>query len=156
MRRAPFFVLMLTALLSLNLWAAVITVSLPEFDGTPYGVGDPYPLPAVTVGTFTYSLPAGESIVAATLSSTFGNSGSATTAGVDYYLDGLLVAQCVPYAACWNGPGPNPWTFTFLPSQFALLVDGSAVMTAVQTNEYVIRTGGSTLQITTEIGRAHV
>jgi hypothetical protein len=152
MRRTLIVSLFLLALASQNLGASVITSVLPEFNGNGYGVGDPYPLPAVTVGTFTYTIPPGEWIIAATISSTFGNSETGSTAGVDYYLDGLMVAQCLPHAACWTGPGPNPWAYVFSPAEFGLLADGSADLTAVQTNEYAIRLGVSTLEITTASG----
>lgn len=129
---------------------SVTSVSLPEFNGTPIGSGGPFPQPSVTIGTFTFFIPAGDVITSAVLTGTFGNSVNSSTAGVDYFLNGLLVAQCIPFSSpCWTGPGPNAWSFTFSPSQLALLGSGSATLTAIQTSQTTIRLGVTNLTVTT-------
>ncbi|HEY7494604.1 MAG TPA: PEP-CTERM sorting domain-containing protein [Candidatus Tectomicrobia bacterium] len=137
-------------LFATHLNAATIVVSLPEFDGDFHDVGEPYPLPSVFIGTFTYGIPSGETITGAMIDGAFGNSLVESTAGVDYFVDGILVAQCLPYGTpCWTGPGPNAWSYVFAPADFSSLADGAADFTAMQTNEYTIRTGVTTLTITT-------
>lgn len=126
--------------------AATLSYSLPEynFDGAPT-----FPNPPNLVGTFSYTLPSDEAIVSAVIEGTFGNSVFPTSSGVDLYLDGLLVAQCVEFEQCWNGPGPVNWRFTFDQSNFSLLEEGIAGLTAAQTSEFITRLGETTLTIET-------
>ncbi|MGH9794660.1 MAG: PEP-CTERM sorting domain-containing protein [Candidatus Acidiferrales bacterium] len=131
---------------------SVTSVSLPEFNGTPIGSAGPFPQPSVTVGIFTFLIPPGDVITAAVLTGTFGNSSSqfnGSSAGVDVFLNGLLVAQCVIGTQCWTGPGPNAWSFTLSPSQLALLGSGSATLTAIQTSQTTIRLGVTNLTVAT-------
>ena len=53
--------------------AAVIVLTLPEFDG-PFA--DAPPFGTFTVGTFSFSIPSGEEVIAAAIDGTFGNSQS--------------------------------------------------------------------------------
>ncbi len=147
------FIVFLALSVAPFLGADTLTVTvLPDFDGVFHDAGEPYPLPAVPAGTFLYALPAGEAITAATVSGTWGTAiVPNSTAGVDVFGDGLLVAQCIPFAAdCWvAGPPFRPWAHVFAPGDFGLLADGSFALTAVQTSEFVIRLGTPTLSITT-------
>ena len=79
--------------------AAILTNSLPEynFDGEPT-----FPNPANLVGTFSYTLPSDAKIVSAVIEGTFGNSIFSTSAGVDVYLDNVLVAQCIEFEQNFN------------------------------------------------------
>ncbi len=126
--------------------AATFTQTLPEysFDGAPT-----FPNPSNIVGTFSFSLPSDEKITAAVLEGTFGNSEFPSSAGVDLYLDNLLVAQCIEFEQCWSGPGPVTWRFTFDESHFSQLEDGMAVLSAAQTSEFITRLGETTLTIET-------
>jgi hypothetical protein len=126
--------------------AATLTYSLPEynFDGAPT-----FPNPANLVGTFSYTLPSDEKIVSAVIEGTFGNSVFPSSAGVDVYLDNLLVAQCIEFEPCWSGFEPVNWRFTFDESHFSLLEDGIVTLTAAQTSEFVARLGTTTLTIET-------
>ncbi|MGB3532340.1 MAG: hypothetical protein WBA13_02365 [Microcoleaceae cyanobacterium] len=126
--------------------AATLTITLPEynFDGSPV-----FPNPQNQVGTFFYTLPSDEKIVSATIEGTFGNSILDSSAGVDVYLDNLRVAQCFEFDLCWSGPGRVSWGFTFDESDFSLLEDGMAMLTASQTSEFVARLGETTLTIQT-------
>ncbi len=128
--------------------AILIDISLPEFSGATFDVGDPYPLPAVSVGDFLYAIPAGDVIVAAQISGTFGNSVVSSSAGNDVLLDGLLVAQCIKLDPCFF-TDVDPWNYVFAPGDFPLLADGAASLTSVQTSEFIIRLGETRLQIRT-------
>jgi hypothetical protein len=127
--------------------AATLTYSLPEynFDGAP-----PFPNSPNLVGTFSYTLPSDETIVSAVIEGTFGNSVFPSSAGVDVYFDNLLVAQCLEFEPCWGGFEPVQWRFTFDESHFSLLEDGTALLTTVQTSEFVARLGTTTLTIETQ------
>lgn len=126
--------------------AATLTYSLPEynFDGAP-----PFPNSPNLVGTFSYILPSDETIVSAMIEGTFGNSVLPSSAGADVYFDNLLVAQCVEFELCWNASEAVQWRFTFDESDFSLLEDGTALLTVVQTSEFVARLGTTTLTIET-------
>jgi hypothetical protein len=142
--------LALTALITIGLAStarADFNLTLPEFDGVLEA--GPYPLPPLTVGTYTYSIPAGEVITGADISGTFGNSTVPNSAGVDLNLDGLLVGQNVQGGPGYTNQSPTPWSYTFTPADLALLLDGSAEFTATQTSEYVIRLGQTNLNIHT-------
>ena len=131
--------------------ATSITKILPEYTGIFANFG--FPLPPVTVGTFNYIIPVGDTIVSAVISGTTGNSESNSSAPVDVNLDGLFVGQCIPFSPCFFGPAnPIPWSYTFAPSEFSLLSDGTAELTAVQTFWFVIQLGQTTLQIETQSG----
>lgn len=127
--------------------AATLTYTVPEynFDGSP-----PFPTPQNLVGIFSYTISSNENITSAVISGTFGNSVFASSAGVDVYLDGLLIAQCFEFDNCWNSPSPESWSFTFDNSHFSLLEDGEARLTASQTSEFVARLGITTLTIETK------
>jgi hypothetical protein len=88
-----------------------IIASLPNYDGP---VDFDAPFPALTIGTFSYTLLPGESIAAAQVRGTWGNSHYPQgSAGVDLFVDGILVAQCVEFSTCWSDappiwcPGPS-------------------------------------------------
>jgi hypothetical protein len=156
MRQHRFAIVALCALTTASLAGrpafGQIVQTLPDYSGPFIGPSGPFPQPPVTVGTFVYSIPAGQSITSATIAGTWGNGQQAfSTAGVDVFLDAILVAQCVPLAAnCWQvGTALRPWSFTFSPAQFATLTDGTAILTAIQNNNDVIRLGQPTLTIAT-------
>lgn len=151
MRKARLIAVVLLAmgLTAPSARAAIINVSLPEFNGDFHASGEAYPLAPVSVGTFLYGLPVGSSIVSASLEGNFGNSVVSSTAGVDLFLDGLFVASCEPFDfPCWTSPG-EPWAFVFSPADLSVLEDGEAELTAVQTNEFIIRLGETDLTIET-------
>jgi hypothetical protein len=134
---------------SVGLAASTVTSTLPAYNGAFFSAAGPFPQPAVTVGTFTSSVPAGEVIVGATIVGHFGNNVNPSSAGVDVFLNGALVGQCVKPTACFTATGA-PWSHTFSASEAqSLLAGGSAVLTAVQTSEFVIRLAPTTLTIQT-------
>jgi hypothetical protein len=127
--------------------AAPLTFTLPGFFNN--GTDDPTTLPSTdTVGTFT-GLPTGF-VVGAKISGFFGTLDSLSTAGVELFLDGLLVATCNSGDACENGSAlsPVPWSFTLTADELALLTDGSATLTAEQTDIGQVNIDVTTLQVT--------
>lgn len=124
--------------------AQVVTSTIPEFNGTLQSSG--FPQPAVTVGAFTFAPPSGSSLLSAVLSGQFGNSQSASSAGVDVFLGDVLVARCVRLQPCYFGT--VPFVFTFTPEQLAIFSSGTATVTAVQTSESFIRLGPMELTLT--------
>ena len=124
-----------------------VTATLPDYSGP--GVPSA-PFPNLTIGTFTYTLLPGESVLRATVRGTWGNDiyppGSA---GANVFVDGVLVAQCVRLGTCWLDTPPDrvPWSFAFSASQFPLLNDGQAVLTAQQTSDTFVELGDLTLDL---------
>ena len=119
------------------------TQTLPEFNGG-YHV-DPGPYETDVVGQF--NILAGD--VSIFISGTFGNSVVQNSAGVDLYLGSILVASCVEFTTCYSSFTPTPWSYTLSPAEIALLGTGLVDFTAVQTSQYVIRLGETTLVQTT-------
>jgi hypothetical protein len=147
-RRAALavFAICLGAALPAN--AATIISTIGEFDG-PVLANPTYPQPSLTIGTFTYSLPPGP-IVAASVSGFFGTEFSPTTALENLFVGGIEVASCASESAdCWSDPSgvQTPWTYTFTPSQFAALESGSVLYTVVQTGDFQVESGVTTLSI---------
>jgi len=140
-----FFLLIPAAVLQ----ASTVTATLPEFSGSLNSIG--FPLPAVTVGTFTYTIPTGEQIVSASFTSTFGNTAfPADSAGVDLFAGGIEVGSCVPGDICNTGAnGPYAFGYAFQSSNFSALLSGSLAVTAIQTSGNIIRLGTETLTIST-------
>src|SRR3990170_1553250 len=97
-------------------FATTIVVNFPELDGPEHLSTDSFPRPSITVGTRSYTIPAGEQIIAATVSGYWGSTSYPySTAGVDVLIDGVRGARCVKNdAGCWmNGTGQRAWSFTF-------------------------------------------
>ena len=105
--------------------------------GGPFN--DPGPFPTYTIGAFNI-LP-GDSAI--TISGTFGNSVVGSSAGTNVYLGSILVGQCVEFTACYFGT--TGWSDTLSAAQIASLGTGFVNLTAVQTSQYVIRMGDTTL-----------
>lgn len=124
--------------------AISIALTLPELN---YFGGPDFPSPEQLVGSFDYIIPAGEQIVSAKLTGSFGNSSYPNSAAVDLSLDGLLVAQCRFLDVCWTSWQRTPWSYVF--SDFSLLSDGHAELSSTQTSEFTTRLGATTLSIET-------
>ena len=62
------------------------------------------------------------------------------------WLDGVKLADTHDYT-----PDPyysgGPWSYVFAPSEFPVLADGIAELHTIQTSEYVVRLGETTLRI---------
>jgi hypothetical protein len=99
----------------------------------------------VTVGTFNFTISAGQIVNRGSLLVTFGNSGG-NSAPADLFLDGFRIFQCLPGATCTS----EPFTILFrFNRDFTLLNDGTGVLTAVQTGPGTIRLGESVLMVET-------
>ena len=127
--------------------ATTITADLPQFSGPL----DTIPVPPLqTVGTFTYTLPTGETIVSALFKSTFGNEFFPNTAPMNVLVDGILVGQCADAADPCNSGANNTAIFhTFTKSDFAALADGLAILQVDQIALRTARLGASSLVIET-------
>lgn len=148
MRRVSLIVA--AGLLACSASANALTVvsTLADYNGPLNSSG--FPINLGTVGTFTFALPSGATINSATLSGTYGTAQySTSTAGFNASVDGVSVTVCVPYAAnCWTDGAPlRSFSFALPSSVFASLLDGSAALGIVQTNEAVVRFGTPTLTI---------
>ncbi len=114
------------------------------FDGTaaPYDV---------TIGTFNFTLPAGDYIVGATISGTFGDQNIPVTALTDLFIDGIKVAGCDsftdPCAAGTIDGSLVPWSYTFTTAQLGDFAGGSLNFTAVQNSFGSIIVGAPVLDI---------
>lgn len=121
----------------------VIELTLPEFNSPYHDIGtytDDY-----LVGTFSFSVY-GPSIVSATISGQLGNSIIVSTAHNELWLDGIKLADTHDYSPdpYYNG---GPWSYVFAPAEFGVLADGVAELHTIQTSEYNVRLGETTLRI---------
>jgi hypothetical protein len=123
-----------------------------EYDG-PILNNPSYPQPSITIGTFVYTIPVGTEITAATVSGYFGTSVVGETALENLYVGGIEVAACTSENdPCWNGDPitgeQTSWTYTFTPDEFAVLDSGSVDYDVVQTGDFQVESGVTTLDIT--------
>jgi hypothetical protein len=147
MKSSLFFAVLLS--ISASLHATTVTTILPEVNGPSLPSG-PFPASLLDAGTFTFAIPAGEHIISAILSGTYGNSQVPNSAGLDLYADGLLIGQCLANALCDTNPDAvTPFSYSFNSANFNLLADGSLGMSVVQTSGNVVRLGAETLTIQT-------
>jgi hypothetical protein len=142
MRRYPGLILLACVLAVPALAYADSISTLPEYNGTRFVDPGPYQ-PSTVVGTF--NITPGDTTI--TLSGTFGNSLTGSSSGLDLYLGSILVAQCVEFTACYNNTTstPTPWSASLTSSQIALLGTGLVDFTVVQTSQFYIRLGQTTL-----------
>ncbi len=137
---------------------ADVIATVAEYNGPAYDFTQTYPLASVLIGTFTFSIPTGVSIVGATISGTFGNNDvEPDTALSDYYVNGggIQVAGCDSVSdPCFSGNGfftPTAWSYTFtaanLTSLTPALKAGSLDFTVVQDYPFSVQTGVTTLDL---------
>lgn len=116
---------------------ADIIVTLPNDYDSPNGydyVNTTPPTGATTIGTLTFTIPTGLQVTGITISGTFGNPDSPTTALSDYYLGDSSNETAVLVASCdsalddcsSNQNGPTPWTHTLTPANLSTLVSAIA------------------------------
>jgi hypothetical protein len=116
--------------------AGTIFANLPSYD-SPNGYDFVSTFPpggSTTIGTFTFSIPAGGIVTGITISGTFGNGDSGTTALSDYYLGfsgdetAVEVAGCDSILAnCYsNQNGPTAWTDTLTAANLSTLASAIA------------------------------
>ena len=130
-----------------SLYGTTVTATLPEYSGAYYDSG--FPKDPVSAGTFTFSIPPGEYITAATYSSSFGNSAFPNSAGVEVRINGVLAGVCRPYSACDLQHTPLPFSYSFQPSEFGALTSGTASVMVTQISGHINRLGVQTLTLIT-------
>ena len=114
--------------------------TIAPYTGADYT--DPIPAQSpIVVGTF--DVLANDSSM--TISGTFGNSVYASSSGVDLYLGNVLVASCVEFDPCYQNPIILPWSDTLTAAQIASLGTGVVDFTALQTSQFYIQLGTTTL-----------
>src|SRR5579883_1521703 len=125
--------------------ADTIISTLPEYTSSGF---PSYPSDLTTIGTFTYTLPVGQDITSITYSGQTGNSAGAATAPFSLYLNNILIKQVTTSDIEYAG-GPHPFSYTFSPSDFSSFAGGSATLAFVQTDDFYVHLGQSTLTIIT-------
>jgi chromate transport protein ChrA len=143
MRRFSGLIL-LACVIAAPIFAHADSISiLPQYNGTA-SFADPGPYqPSTVVGTFT--ITPGDTAI--NISGTFGNSLTGSSSGLNLYLGSILVAQCVEFTACYENmtSTPTPWSASLTSTQIALLGTGVVDFTVVQTSQFWIRLGETTL-----------
>jgi hypothetical protein len=127
--------------------ASIIVLTIPEYSSPYHDVGiylDPY-----VVGTFNFTIPAQERITSASISGTWGNSEDPITAHNLLFVDLQPVASTYGYSPDPRNNDYVPWSYNF--SDFSVLNDGVADFLTVQTSEYYVRLGETTLTINTAV-----
>ncbi len=127
-----------------------------DYEGNFYdGTQAPYDL---TIGTFDFTIPTGESVIGATISGTFGDqNGDTGTALADLFVLGgtIQVGECdleadgVTYPPC--ATSNEPWSYTFSSTDLGNLATdfstGSLDFTAIQNGFGSLIVGDPTLDI---------
>jgi hypothetical protein len=113
----------------------------------------------ITIGTFNFTIPAGNQVSGATISGTFGDVNLSTTALADLFVDAgnINVAGCDsmgdPCFAGSSSGSPVPWSHTFSGAELSELASdftaGSIDFTAVQNSFGVLAVGMPSLDIQT-------
>ena len=155
--------LLLSAVLLLGyapLASADIISTIGSYDGTAsFG---PFPAP-VSIGTFSFSIPTGDTVYHGTISGTFGNNDVPGTTDVsapaDLFIAGgtIEVASCddaLSYAApCDAGTSPTPWSYNLTQSDIedlsSYFASGSIDFSAEQNGVFAVNTGLVTLDLIT-------
>ena len=125
---------------------ADVTVTMGEFSSPYHTTGTYYD--DYLVGTFAYDLQ-GLPILSATVSGQWGNSTVGTTAHNELWLDGIQLADTHDYSPDPYSTSVVYWSYAFAPGEFSVLADNSAEFHTIQTSEYVVRLGETTLTICT-------
>lgn len=109
---------------------ADIIQTLPSYDSPLPGydfVSTFPPSSPTTIGSYSFTIPATDLVTGITISGTFGNGDSATTALSDYYLGFSGNEMAVPVAGCDSisadcaQGGPTPWTYTLTSADLTTL-----------------------------------
>lgn len=128
--------------------ADVFILTFPEINGTIHTSG--FPLPLVDWSTRAYSIPAGQTIVDASISGTWGSTSQfyGNTAEAQLFVNGLLVSDT---ATLSPDPANNvvPFTFNYTTAELATLTGSSATLSYIQTSQSIVRLSGTTLTIET-------
>jgi hypothetical protein len=134
--------------------ADVIIDQIAEINGPTNNGG--FPIDLGVLGTFAYVIPAGQQIVSANITGTWGNSQISSTAEGRIFVDGTLVATAGQVE--FNQQAPSVWSYNFSAAELPSLADGFADLSVIQDTGFVIRIGdtipvqglGPTLTIITQ------
>lgn len=116
--------------------SADIVLNLSSYD-SPNGYDFVTTFPgagSTTIGTVNFSIPAGQYVTEITISGSFGNGDSPTTALSDYYLGDSTDETAVKVASCddplddcaSNQNGPTEWSYTFTSSDISTIASALA------------------------------
>jgi PEP-CTERM motif len=120
--------------------------TLPSYQGYDY-FHDPGPYqPPTVIGTF--DILAGDTSI--DLTGFFGSANTpnlSSSSGENLYLGSVLVASCVQYAYCYENTSgqQTPWSYDLTPAEIASLGTGIVDFTVVQTSQYLVQVGETTL-----------
>ncbi len=120
--------------------------TLPSYEGYDY-FHDPGPYqPPTVIGTF--NILAGDTSI--DLTGFFGSAATpdlSSSSGENLYLGSILVASCVQYAYCYENISgiQTPWSYDLTSAEIAALGTGIVDFTVVQTSQYVVQVGETTL-----------
>ena len=124
--------------------------TLPSYEGYNY-FQDPGPYqPPTVIGTF--DILAGDTSI--DLTGAFGSADTpnlSSSSGENLFLGNILVASCVQYEYCYENVSgtQTPWSYDLTPAEIAELGTGIVDFTVVQTSEYVVQVGETTLDQST-------
>jgi hypothetical protein len=130
---------------------AAAQTTIGSYEGPVYS--GPYPSSPVTVGTFSFAVPNGYYVTAATVTGHLGNAGyfpisTGGTAPLQLFVDGAQVASCADDFNC-NVYGGGDFSYSFTAAELPALNDGSATLSYVQTGPYVVILGPTQLSVQT-------
>ena len=131
--------------------AATLRFEYGEVNGIDTN-GPPFPTLAAVRTSPPASVPTGERVTAAKVSGFWGTIDYPdSTAPVDVFVDGILVAQCRTYNPCWkdDNSGQLSWIHTFTEAELAHLSTSNPKLTVTQIEKGVVRLGLSTLVLET-------
>lgn len=124
------------------------SVTLPDYFGL-FGPGSA--TETRQAGVFVFGVPAGESVLGATISGRFGHAGSFPgTAPVRLLADGAQIASCASMAPC-TSTGPTPWSYDFQVSELGLLSDGRLSLDFFQDAFGMVHLSDLRLSVTTGV-----
>jgi hypothetical protein len=135
---------------------ADIIATIPNYDGTFSFGSTTFP-----IGDFTFSISAGQEVVGATISGTFGNNDVPGTTDVSAPADLFVDNEAIEVASCDDsltftepcdaGLTPTAWSYTFTSSDLSTLsadfASGSLDLSAVQNDLFAVNAGSLTLDI---------
>ena len=126
--------------------------TLPSYQGYDY-FHDPGPYqPPTVIGTF--DILAGDTSI--DLTGFFGSANTpnlSSSSGENLYLGNILVASCVQYTYCYENVSgiQTPWSYDLTPAEIASLGTGIVDFTVVQTSQYLVQVGETTLDQSTAV-----
>jgi len=127
--------------------AATIQLEFAEVNGAAVTAA-PFPTLNVPQVTPPIQIPPGERVVSARIEGLWGTIDYRdSTAPVDVFLDGILVAQCKKFDPCWadDGSGRVEWSHVLTSAERSQLQAANPQLTVVQTDELTVRLGATTL-----------